>query len=65
MNRMDQRELQELVEQMHDALQTFCERQEAGSCPMWTSDMRYCGKQCRLRDIEDKMRELGFEVEDD
>ena len=54
-------QLMALVEQMHEALQKFCDAEpdDGHGCPMLQED-RNC--QCALRDIEDWMRDLGIEV---
>lgn len=50
-----------LVHDMYAALQDFCEHEVKGEyCPLWREDDRMCGKQCKFRDIEDKMHELGL-----
>ena len=53
-------DVKNLIHDMYAALQDFCEYQAKTYCPLWREDDRRCGKQCRFRDIEDKMRELGF-----
>lgn len=56
--------LHNLILQMHDALQDFCETHQSDNCPLWSDDIRNCGKQCKLRDIEDRMRSFGIEVKE-
>lgn len=54
-------DIKNLIHDMYGALQDFCEREVKGEyCPLWREDDRRCGKQCRFRDIEDRMCELGF-----
>lgn len=51
-----------LISDMYKSLQDFCENQiPDDECPMWKEEFRRCGKQCRFRDIEDKMRKLGLD----
>lgn len=55
-------DIKNLIHDMYDALQDFCECQVPDTeCPMWKEEFRRCGKQCRFRDIEDKMRKLGLD----
>lgn len=55
-------ETMDLISDMYKSLQDFCECQVPDTeCPMWKEEFRRCGKQCRFRDIEDKMRELGLD----
>jgi len=55
-------DVKNLIHDMYGALQDFCEYQVPDTeCPMWREEFRRCGKQCRFRDIEDKMRKLGFD----
>ena len=53
--------LRELVEDMHAALQAFCDAQDVhgDNCPLWVERT----DDCELRGIEHRMRELGIEVE--
>ena len=52
----------DLISDMYKSLQDFCENQIPDTeCPMWKEEFRRCGKQCRFRDIEDKMRKLGLD----
>lgn len=53
----ENRELRELIGDMHSLLQRICESRD-DCCEFWQDRT----KQCDLRDIEDKMRELGIEV---
>ena len=53
--------LRELVEDMHSALQAFCDAQDVhgDNCPLWVERT----DDCELRGIERRMRELRVEVE--
>ena len=55
--RADNAKLRELVENMHAALQAFCDAQDVhgDNCPLWVERTDDCG----LRGIERRMRELG------
>ena len=57
----DNAKLRELVEDMHAALQAFCDAQDVhgDNCPLWVERT----DDCELRGIERRMRELGLEVE--
>lgn len=55
----ENRELRELIGDMHSLLQRICESRD-DCCEFWQDRT----KQCDLRDIEDKMRELGIEVQE-
>lgn len=50
--------LKSLIDHMYSVLQHVC--READECCILWPDHK---KQCMLRDIEDKMRKLGFEVD--
>jgi len=51
--------LLELVEDMHAALQAFCDAQDVhgDNCPLWVERTDDCG----LRGIERRMHELGVD----
>lgn len=53
--------LRELVRDLDALLNDFCDKEEPDGehCPAWTDK----GVQCRLRDIEDRMSDLGIEVD--
>lgn len=53
--------LRELVEDMHAALQAFCDAQDVhgDNCPLWVERT----DDCELRGIERDMRELGIGVD--
>ena len=53
--------LRELVEDMHAALQAFCDAQDVhgDNCPLWVERT----DDCELRGIERSMREFGVEVD--
>ena len=53
--------LRGLVEDMHAALQAFCDAQDVhgDNCPLWVERT----DDCELRGIEQRMRELGIEEE--
>jgi len=53
--------LRELVEDMHAALQTFCDAQDVhgDNCPLWVERT----DDCELRGIERRMSELRVEVD--
>lgn len=53
-----QAEYEGLIEDLHMLLQVFCDNAESDTCPMWV----YHDKPCALRNVEDRMRELGMEV---
>ncbi len=57
----ENRELRELISDMHGLLQHICEsRDECGrDCELWPDH----NKQCDLRDIEERMVVLGVAVE--
>ena len=52
--------LREQVEDMHAALQAFCDAQDVhgDNCPLWVERT----DDCELRGIEHHMRELGIEA---
>ena len=54
--------LLELVEDMHAALQAFCDAQDVhgDNCPLWVERT----DDCELRGIERRMSELGVEVDE-
>ena len=56
----ENRELRELITDMHSLLQRTCEsRDECGrGCELWPDH----NKQCDLRDVEERMAVLGIEV---
>jgi len=55
------KEVTDLISDMYGALQRFCEAQgQPDECLMWVASDRKCGEQCMLRNIEDRMRKLGF-----
>ena len=58
----ENRELRELIGDMHGLLQHICERRdECGrECELWPDH----NKQCELRDTEDRMAVLGIEVQE-
>lgn len=60
--RDENRELRELIADMHGLLQRTCEsRDECGrDCELWPDH----NKQCDLRDVEDRMAVLGIEVQE-
>ena len=55
----DNAKLRELVEDMHAALQAFCDAQDVhgDNCPLWVERT----DDCELRGIERRMRELGVD----
>lgn len=57
----DNAKLRELVEDMHAALQAFCDAQDVhgDNCPLWVERT----DDCELRGIERRMRELRVEVD--
>lgn len=57
--RLECDELRELIGDMHSLLQRICESRD-DCCEFWQDRT----KQCYLRDIEDKMRELGIGVQE-
>ena len=55
----ENRELRELIGDMHALLQRCCDTCDDGdACPIWPGHLT----ECDLRKIEDRMRELGIEV---
>lgn len=58
--RADNAKLRELVEDMHAALQAFCDAQDVhgDNCPLWVERT----DDCELRGIERRMRELGVDA---
>jgi len=60
--RAENAKLRELVEDMHAALQAFCDAQDVhgDNCPLWVERT----DDCELRGIERRMSELGVEVDE-
>lgn len=56
----DETKLRDLIKLMHSALQMYCDSETKDSCLMWPNK----DKQCILRDIEAKMKELEIDVEE-
>lgn len=55
------KKLNRLVGHMHEALQHVCAASDSCDCILWTDHEL----PCMLRDIEDEMETLGFEVAED